>query len=122
MSMTNDEFVREAIANARGRLLVLSKDVPWEAVIVNEAPRVHLVVLPEGDRWLIRTVPCQVGKSTPVRQLLPSYWRNLSDQAFLDETGVPDAEYCDRDGLYAVAGSRAGAIELAKQAILGHRF
>lgn len=114
------DTIREAVAKAKGGLVILTQALPWEVAIVITAPQIRFVIQPGKDEeWLIRAVPRELGEKRLMRQPLPFRWRGLGGEALADETGVRDAKFCDNFGTYAVASSETGALELARQIFHG---
>jgi len=56
-------------------------------------------------------------KTFETRKPLPEQWRGLRDKDLAEVTDVPDAIFCHRGGFMCVAGSREGALALAKLAL-----
>ncbi len=54
------------------------------------------------------------------RKLFPEDWRGImgSSGKLKEITGVIDAQFCHQSGFFLTAGSKEGAIELARKALL----
>lgn len=116
-----NELVRHAIRENREEpsLLVLDRGMPWQRTVIKEDLEAELVVLPGqpgSGEWFVQAIPLKLGTQQPFRRRLPKAWGGLSDQALIEKTGVPDAKFCHNAGFIAVAGSREGALALAKAA------
>jgi uncharacterized UPF0160 family protein len=107
----------DAIEKSDGDIIVLESYVPWERTVVDNS-EAKLVVLPaRDDTWYVYTVPEKVG-SFKRRMLLPIDWSGLEAGALAELTGVKDALFCHRDLFIAGAGSKEGAIAMAKLALV----
>ena len=100
------------------KLIVLDKYYPWKKKI-QSFPEPLLCVFPNDivGTWIIYCVPEDMSAFTS-RKLLPESWAGLRDDEFVQVTGVTDAVFCHRARFMAVAKSKEGALELAKQALL----
>lgn len=104
-----------------GRVLHLAEGgMPWTSVVVQEMPDILFVLYPEadesGERYVLRTVPAQVG-SFASRLDLPRAWAGLRDQQLAAACGVPDALFCHTNVFIAVARSFDGALRMAQLAL-----
>jgi uncharacterized UPF0160 family protein len=110
--------VERAIAAANGepRLLELDEDLPWIRPVVEGAPDVLFVIYPKRDGYGLRAVPKALGDFAN-RKDLPAAWAGLEGEALAGATGVADAVFCHGKRFMAVAGSREGVLELARQAL-----
>lgn len=68
------------------------------------------------EDWKLIGLPDQE-TSLRVRKALPLPWAGLRDDELAAVTGVPDAVFCHNGRFLAVAKSREGALELARQAL-----
>jgi len=110
-----EKKAREAYESAADkRVVVMDGTYPWHDVL-GAAPEVLYVVYPErdGTKWRLKAVR-SLGDSFENRKDLPSSWGGLRDAEFAEASGVPDALFCHRGLFTAGAGSREGAIALAK--------
>jgi uncharacterized UPF0160 family protein len=113
------DLVRAALGRAQDpRILELDRGMPWRGV-VRDAPEVLLVVSPRsrGD-WSLQAVPAG-DHGFANRLTLPEAWAGLEGAPLQEVTGVPDAVFCHVARFMAVAGSREGVLELARQALAG---
>ncbi len=111
------DLVRAALQRAQDpRILELDRGMPWRGV-VRDAPEVLLVVSPRsrGD-WSLQAVPAG-DHGFANRLTLPEAWAGLEGAPLQEVTGVPDAVFCHVARFMAVAGSRDGVLELARQAL-----
>jgi len=119
--LDGDEFVRDAIKNAEDeRLVVLDRYVPWQEIIIKEAPNALFVVLPAwpspNDDWIIKAIDIEIG-SFKNRKKLPASWSGMINDDLVAITGVSDAKFCHSSRFMAIAKSKEGCLELAKLAI-----
>jgi uncharacterized UPF0160 family protein len=111
------ELVRSAIARAEDpRLIELDRGMPWHRELVANAPDALFVVYPREDDWGLQAVPRVLGEFAN-RKDLPESWAGMTDADLVAVTGVPDARFCHAGRFMAVAGSRDGALALARQAL-----
>jgi uncharacterized UPF0160 family protein len=113
------DLVRAALERATDpRILELDRGMPWRGV-VRDAPEVLFVVSPRsrGD-WSLQAVPAG-DHGFANRLALPESWAGLEGEPLQQVTGVADAVFCHVARFMAVAGSRDGVLELARQALEG---
>jgi uncharacterized UPF0160 family protein len=110
-------IVEEAVGRARDpRLVELDRDVPWEEVVVTQAPDALFVVYPKRQGWGLEAVPRELG-SFANRRDLPEAWAGLDGPELARLTGVNDALFAHAKRFLAVARSREGIEALAEQAL-----
>ncbi len=110
-------LVRDAIRRAEDpRVVELDRGMPWHRELIPTAPEALYVVYPREDDWGLQAVPRQLGEFAN-RKDLPAAWAGLSNDELAAVTGVPDARFCHIGRFMAVAGSREGALALARQAL-----
>lgn len=110
-------LIRKAIADAEdSRIVELPQGMPWKAQIVAEAPEALIVVYPRKKDWGVQAVPVEPG-SFDNRKDLPEPWAGLEGPELQAASGVDDAVFCHLGRFMAVAGSREGALTLAKLAV-----
>ncbi|MDO8604807.1 MAG: MYG1 family protein [bacterium] len=100
------------------RIIVLEGQYPWEEVL-NKLPEPIFIVKPDMDseRWNVRTVRLH-HESFKARKDFPKAWAGKTGDEFVRVSGVQDAIFCHNTGTYiAVAGSKEGALQLAKLAL-----
>jgi uncharacterized UPF0160 family protein len=103
------------------RIMVLEVRVPWEdAVFDLGLERMLYVIRPAGNAWTCSAVT-PARNSFEQRLPLPEAWAGLRDGAFSAATGVADATFCHPARFVCGAGSREGAIALARLAAGGGR-
>ncbi|WP_022929442.1 MYG1 family protein [Patulibacter americanus] len=111
------DLVRGALEAAEDpRVLVLDRGMPWRGIVIDEAPEVLFVVSPRTRDWSIQAVPA-AAHGFANRRSLPAAWAGLEGAPLQEVTGVPDAVFCHGARFMAVAGSREGVLELARQAL-----
>lgn len=112
-------LVRAAIARAEDpRIIEFDRGLPWKAVVMNEAPEALIVVYPREKDWGVQAVPADHG-TFENRKDLPEAWAGLEGPELADASGVPDAVFCHIGRFMAVAGSRDGALAMARLAVDG---
>ena len=96
------------------RILVLDRGMPWKNVVFAEHLPVLFGVAPGSNgTWMVDTVPLEPG-SFAQKQPLPEAWAGLQGAALAEASGVPDAVFVHLRRFVAAAGSREGAIAMAK--------
>jgi uncharacterized UPF0160 family protein len=115
--LDGDEFVRQAIKNANDeRLVVLDRYVPWQDVVITEAPKALFVILPvwpsPNNDWAIKAINIEIG-SFQNRKKLPASWAGKIESDLVAVTGVKDAKFCHSSRFIAIAKSKEGCLELA---------
>ena len=105
-SVNAKEIVAKAIENAEdARVIVLEKYTPWKKTVhILSSDALYMVYPSHSGQWILQTVPVEPG-SFEDRKPLPKAWSGLSDQAFIDETGIDDAVFC-HNGLF-IAGTKS---------------
>lgn len=99
------------------RIIVLDRRVPWEeAVFALDLAQALYVVRPAGNGWTVSAVPPQRG-SFAQRRPLPERWAGLRDAELVAQSGVADATFCHPARFVCGAGSRDGAVALARLAV-----
>ena len=112
-------LVVEAATAATDRVLVLPRQLPWQAPLfeagLDEA--FDLVVYLSADgTWMVQCVPPVLG-SFEQKRPLPEAWAGLRDDALPALTGVSDAVFCHPGRYIGGAGSKEGALQLARLAL-----
>lgn len=99
------------------RLIELESYLPWKEVLV-ERPEPLFVVYPDekSGKWHVSAVPSKL-KSFDTRKPFPSEWAGKRDEELASVSGVKDAMFCHLKRFFAVAGSREGALSLARLAL-----
>lgn len=96
------------------RVIILDKSYPWSDVAYT-FPELLFVIVPDADRWKVRTVSDGVFRN---RKDFPASWAGLRDADLAKVTGVSDALFCHNKRFIAVAQSKQGALALAKLALV----
>jgi uncharacterized UPF0160 family protein len=111
-------LVRQAIEKSPdGRLIEFDRGLPWKAIVMKEAPDALVVIYPRGTAdWGVQAVPADTGNFDN-RKDFPESWAGLEGEELQAVTGVSDAVFCHVGRFMAVAGSREGALALAKQVV-----
>jgi uncharacterized UPF0160 family protein len=104
-------------AEADKRLLILDRNYPYNN-FADDHPEILFVVRPYGgsEKWEIAAVRDLIG-GFERRKDLPLNWAGKTDAELQDETGVDDAIFCHNNRFIAIAGSKEGAVRLAKKAL-----
>ena len=100
------------------RIIVLDGNYPWFEAFAGQ-PEPIFVVRPEreGDgQWKVGTVRAEA-HTFKNRKNLPAEWAGKQGRELAEISGVPDATFCHNKLFVAGAGSREGAIALAKKAL-----
>lgn len=112
------------------RLLVLDRFVRWKAELARHTegdPRgFDFVIYPSGGSWRVEQIPVNSdGMIDPVAREgkipLPAEWRAKSREELQKLTGVEDVIFVHPSGFIGGAGSREGAVALARQAQSLHK-
>lgn len=101
-------------------LLILPRFLPWQdAVMENEVHKdVIFVIFPSKTpgQWIAQAAPIEKG-SFKTRKSFPKEWGGLTDEKLTEVSGVPDAVFCHKGLFLVVAGSKEGAVAMAKKAL-----
>lgn len=100
------------------RIIVLDDGYPWHEVL-SGYPEPLFVVKPErgeSTQWKVGTVRAEP-HTFKNRKDLPSAWAGKRDLELAEISGVSDATFCHNKLFVAGAGSKEGAIALAKKAL-----
>lgn len=111
--------VEEAYARAEDkRIIILDDHYPWYRALSGH-PEPLYVVKPDrdnGGKWKIEAVRDDT-HSFKNRKDLPLAWAGKKDEELARISGVSDAIFCHNKRFVAVAGSKDGAIALARLAM-----
>jgi uncharacterized UPF0160 family protein len=109
-----EESYRQALDK---RIIVIEGHYPWHEVLASH-PEPLYVVKPkhQSAHWEVECVRSDVHAFSNRRDL-PAAWAGVDDGDLAELTGVSDAIYCHNRRYVAVAGSREGALELARLAL-----
>jgi uncharacterized UPF0160 family protein len=107
-----------------GKLLVLDQFAPWAGIVAKRDYRdsIEFVLHPQDETWMIWQVPVdesgafKAGSFTGRRQL-PAEWAGKRNEELVALTGVEDAVFCHGARFCGGAGSREGAIAMARLAL-----
>ncbi len=97
------------------RLIILDQVYPWKGIL-SKFPEPLFVVHPKKQTWVLRTVRNSPGGFVN-RKDLPASWAGKSGADLVAVTGVSDANFCHNMCFVAEAGSKEGALKLAKIAL-----
>ncbi len=102
------------------QILVLEKNYErptWKRLAV--FPEIIFVIYPkdEGDAWKVEAIPTSETVMES-RVYAPESWRGYTGEELRNVSGVSDATFCHPSGFLFAAQSKAGALELAKKALL----
>lgn len=101
------------------RIVVMDDNYPWEEAL-SSYPEPLYVVKPNSannGNWSVKAVRGDVRGSFEDRKSLPAEWAGKTGDDLASATGVKDAVFCHNERYIAVAGSKEGALALAKQAV-----
>ncbi|WP_165728891.1 MYG1 family protein [Pseudoalteromonas sp. 31A1] len=117
-SVNAKAIVAKAIESAEdARVIVLEKYTPWKKTVhILSSDALYMVYPSHSGQWILQTVPVEPG-SFEDRKSLPKAWSGLSDESFVDETGIEDAVFC-HNGLF-IAGTKSfeSTMKLAAMAL-----
>jgi uncharacterized UPF0160 family protein len=104
-------------AGADTRILVLDRGMPWKnAVFSHDLPVIYGVSPAANGNWMVDAMPPEPG-SFAQRHPLPESWAGLEGAELAAASGVSDAVFVHVRRFVGAAGSRAGAIEMARRAL-----
>jgi len=114
--------IRAALAAAVDkRIIELPSGGPgWDEVLCEAAEPLYVVFKAEASSaqtWMVQCVPPEP-RSFDKRRPLPETWAGLRDTELATLTGVPDAVFCHLGRFICGAGSREGALALARLALV----
>lgn len=100
------------------RIVVLDGAYPWEEILADKKEPLF-VVSPDasGTNWKVKAVRNDPRSSFANRKDLPESWAGKRDAELSAVTGVPDAVFCHMKRFIAVAGSKEGAVRMARLAV-----
>lgn len=101
------------------RIIVIDGHYPSEEVLMHH-PEPLFVVKPDhqnGSSWKVKTVRDDPAASFTNRKDLPASWAGKKGAELAEVTGVSDAVFCHNKLFIAVAGSKEGALQLARIAV-----
>ena len=99
------------------RILVMDTGMPTEKVIFeHDLPVVYVVSPAAPGRWNVKAVP-PVRGDFGQRVSLPEAWRGLNGEALVKVSGVQDAVFAHPARFICGAGSREGALKMARLAL-----
>lgn len=99
------------------RLIVFSKYFPFGKFLEKYKQPLFVVYPTDSNKnWAVRAVKSSKN-SFKNRKDFPKSWAGKRDAELQKVTGVPDAIFCHNKRFLAVAGSKVGAIALAKLAL-----
>lgn len=111
--MNARDIVAKAIEKANDpRVIVLEQFTPWKEMVHALSDDALFVIYPSSDRWLIHTVPVELG-SFDDRKPLPKPWAGLSEKDLQNVTGITDAMFCHNNLFIAGAASFEGINKMA---------
>jgi uncharacterized UPF0160 family protein len=101
------------------RIIVVDGQCPWEEVMMHHPEPLYVVNPDSGPdgNWKVKAVRDDPAASFVNRKDLPESWAGKRGEEFVAVTGVKDAVFCHNKLFIAVAGSKEGAMKLAKLAV-----
>ncbi len=111
-------MVEEAYQRAEDkRLIIFDRQCPWQEVLSAKSEPLYIVKPKhQSNAWEVECVRNDVHRFEN-RKDLPYAWAGKSDGELAQITGVADAVFCHSKLWVAVAGTREGALALAKLAL-----
>lgn len=113
--LLDQQKVEEVYQNTQDKkIIVLDSYLAWGRVLM-EKPEPLVVVYPASNRlqWNAKTVPAEAD-SFNRKALFPIAWAGKTGEELQKITKVSDALFCHRNRFIATAGSKEGALQLAK--------
>ncbi|MBL0710911.1 MAG: MYG1 family protein [Colwellia sp.] len=111
------DIVAKAVEKAHDpRVIVLEKFTPWKKMVHSLSDNALFVIYPSSNRWLIHTVPVELG-SFEDRKPLPKQWAGLSETEIQNVTGIDDAMFCHNNLFIAGAASFDSILKMASIAL-----
>ena len=109
--------VESATQVNEGKVLVLDRFAPWSEIVRNGMPDVLYVVYPgaTGD-WRVQVVAAEPN-SFKARKSLPESWAGLNDAKLSEAAGIPGCVFCHNARFICSNQTKAGALEMARQAV-----
>ncbi len=98
------------------RIVVLDKNYPFEYIVSNFPEPLFVVYPRKTGGWGVKAIRADI-KTFKNRKNLPKLWAGLSDEEFVNVSGVGDALFCHRALFLAGAKSKEGAVKLAQIAV-----
>lgn len=97
------------------RIIILDDHYPWYEALGTKPEPLFVVKPDRGDmgKWKIETVRSDV-HSFKNRKNLPGAWAGKTGAELAEASGVSDALFCHNKLFIAVAGSKEGALKLAR--------
>jgi uncharacterized UPF0160 family protein len=113
------DIVRKAPRVFDGKVMIIDQqNVEWKRVVHAEFPDLVYIVYPSGRDGEYRVRSVSVHPTSFENKLdLPISWAGLRGQELAGASGVNDAKFCHKNRFIGVAGSRSGAIEMARIAL-----
>ena len=113
-------FVEKAYNEAKDkRIIIIDGHYSWEETLACYS-EVLFVVRPEHQNtvnWKVKAVRDDPISSFEYRKYFPKSWAGKRNEELAKVTGVSDAIFCHNKCFIAVAGSKEGALKLAKLAV-----
>ncbi len=113
-----DAVVATAHAHsADQRIFELDRKMPWQAsVFAHGLPVLYAVYPVPASNWMVDAMPPEPN-SFAQRLPLPAAWAGLQDADLVAASGIEDAVFVHAKRFVGAAGSRAGALAMARAAI-----
>ena len=111
-------LVEEDYKTAEDKRIIILKDAYPFQFILGSYPEVLFVIYEDktNHTWKVKAINKEFG-SFKNRRNLPKSWAGKRDKELADISGVSDAIFCHNGRFLAVAGSKEGALALAKLAL-----
>ena len=120
-SIYGQRLVEEQIEATKGAIIIMDKFIGgWlEAVLTSGSPKaanlLYAVFSAFDGNWNVQAIPPTIDDRMAQRKPFPEGWRGLRDKELKKASGVETAVFCHAAGFFAVAGTKEGAIALAKK-------
>ncbi|WP_158809839.1 MYG1 family protein [Beijerinckia sp. L45] len=105
-------------ASADPRILELDRGMPWKnAVFAHDLPVAYAIYPVSNGNWMVDSMPPEAG-SFEQRIPLPQAWAGLPEADLAAASGVDDAVFVHLRRFVGAAKTRAGALTMARKAIV----
>ncbi|KAA2212492.1 MYG1 family protein [Teichococcus oryzae] len=99
------------------RLLVMDRKLPWRSLAFRQGwPILYAIYPVPNGNWMVDAMPPEPG-SFAQRLPLPEAWAGLQGPPLVAASGIPDAVFVHVKRFIGSAGSRQGALAMARAAM-----
>lgn len=113
----HDAVLRDHQASSDPRLLEMATGMPYKGPVFTAGlPVVYAIYPVPNGNWMVDAMPPEPG-SYDQRLPLPEAWAGLRDGDLAAVSGIPDAVFVHPRRFVGAAGSRDGALAMARRAL-----